>query len=276
MKHKTNTRKGFTLVEMLGVLAIIAILISVIAVGVMSAINRARIVATVANFKNLETAVVGFVALPNSAGTVPLTKASTNTASPIRLWNGTGVTQGPNTGNSYTLDQALRASGLIDRPLSWRVGNDGATKLPLANERLFMISRNAWATTGVTSVNGALVSAAIGNPWVGATTAASYNHCEVAEVNAVANYAASATVADLIHADGVNFYLDGTSPLNASRVAYVVMYNVSIKDAKKLSSELNGTLDDSEVQDAQVRGRLIYHATATDVTTTVYYYLASF
>ncbi|MDR2673796.1 MAG: type II secretion system GspH family protein, partial [Opitutaceae bacterium] len=76
MKHNIKSRKGFTLVEMLGVLAIIAILISVISVGVLSAINRARIVATLSNFKNLETAALSYVALNESAGQLPLTKAN--------------------------------------------------------------------------------------------------------------------------------------------------------------------------------------------------------
>lgn len=265
MKKNMNTRKGFTLVEMLGVLAIIAILISVIAVGVMSAINRARIVATVANFKNLETAVVGFVALPNSGGTVPLTKGP-NT--PIDTYNGTNYAQVAADG-TYTLDQVLRASGLIDRPLSWRVGTDGLTQMPLANEQIFMLSRNAWAD-GV-AVNG-VTTTTPENVWD------DYNHCDVAAVNG-ATTVVNTQLNVAPDTTGVNFFLDGTSKLNASRVAYVVLKNVSLKDAQKLSSEINGTLDDSEVAAAgvgQYRGRLIYGAPNTANLVDVYYYLASF
>lgn len=292
MKRNKNSNKGFTLVEMLGVLAIIAILISVIAVGVMAAINRARIVATVSNFKNLETAVVGFVALPNSGGTVPLTQASAANTTPIAQFNAEDRVVANSIANdgTFTLDQVLRASGLLDRPLSWRVGYDGSTRLPADQERVFILSRNAWAVADAGTVNGVDVPAN-GNVWT------NYNHCEVAQVNsdAVAYVADTTDFGSIVNTTGeVNFYLDGASPLKASRVAYVVLKNVSLKDAQKLSAELNGSLDDSEfaTDNIQVRGRLVYTPSLGAVipgvdgepdtngpangTVDVYYYLASF
>lgn len=263
-----NSRKGFTLVEMLGVLAIIAILISVIAVGVLSAINRARIVATVANFKNLETAVVGFVALPNSGGTVPLTQPGAGNTTPIRTYDGSAFADAANDA-TYTLDQVLRASGLIDRPMQWRVGNDGMSQVVLTQERIFMLSRNAWSD-GL-DING--VTPGTGNDWT------TFNRTECAPVNgSAAADGATATWGDIYDAtNGVNFYIDGRSALKASRVAYVLLKNVSLKDAKKLSAELNGALDDSETQDDQFKGRLVYAApTAPATSTDVYYYLGSF
>lgn len=262
MKQIKNSNKGFTLVEMLGVLAIIAILISVIAVGVLAAINRARIVATEANFKNLETAVVGFVALPNSGGTVPLTTGT------VGVWSGTSITPTAAT-TRMTLDQPLRASGLIDRQLGWRVGNDGNAKVNLAEEYPFALSRNAWVTSG--TFNGLTVGA--GNDW------AAYNRtvCWPCDLGATAGAPTALPVDTTAGAEKVNFYLDGVSPLKAARVAMVVLTEVSLKDAKKLSAELNGPLDLSEFQDNQFVGRLIYAApTGTETTTTVYYYLASF
>ena len=274
MTHKNNTRKGFTLVEMLGVLAIIAILISVIAVGVMSAINRARIVATVSNFKNLETAVVGFVALPNSGGTVPLTEGN---GTPIQLWSGgaTGNLSSNAAGTNYTLDQVLRASGLIERTQSWRVGADGMSQVVLANEPTFILSKNAFAAAAET-VNG--VSTVAGsNNW------AQYNRSEcVLVTDAPATPAVPTAITNIVTGNAgaietVNFYLDGKTPLRASRCALVVLRNVSLKDAQKLSAEVNGAMDDSEFQpEKQLRGRLVYEATTGENIVDVYYYLASF
>lgn len=273
MTHKNNTRKGFTLVEMLGVLAIIAILISVIAVGVMSAINRARIVATVSNFKNLETAVVGFVALPNSGGTVPITEG---TGSPVVTWTGggDGTPGAPVAGKNYTLDQVLRASGLIERTQSWRVGVDGMSKIKLADEPTFILSKNAFAD-GATAING--VTPGAGQDW------SDYNRSECALVTPNIGVGAPADI-DAVRVgtgaeiESITFYLDGQTPLTASRCAFVVLRGVSLKDANKLSAEVNGAMDDSEFDGTQqLRGRLVYAQENTgDTTVDVYYYLASF
>ena len=265
MKRNTiNTRKGFTLVEMLGVLAIIAILISVIAVGVMSAINRARIVATVSNIKNLETAAVGFIALPNTGGTVPLTEGGTV----VRTWaTGTPPVFALAASTNYTLDQALRASGLIERPMTWRIGKDGMIDCPISSEATFVLSRNAFAVAGET-VNG--VTTVGGQDWSG------HNRTECAPITAnLIPIAAGASVTELpvvgngAAVESITFYLDGVSPLTGSRCAFVILRDVSLKDANKLSAELNGSLDNSELTPRQqFVGRVIYDADTVDTSGT--------
>ncbi|AHF89630.1 hypothetical protein OPIT5_04645 [Opitutaceae bacterium TAV5] len=278
MKRNIKSTKGFTLVEMLGVLAIIAILISVIAVGVMSAINRARIVATTANFKNIETAVVGYVALNTSGGTVPLTEASGTSASDgVPLLDGTnGVTYVADSSGYYTLNQVLISAGLLDNNISWRVGKDGLTQVNLGNEKVFRLSKVAFNDTS----SGNPPSGS-GNNWD------DYNRAEACKVAAAGTFFDDAddpttfgtTPFDDVAATGLNFLLDGKTPLKASRVAYVVLKGVSYKDATKLSQEINGALDDSEESplEDQFKGRFIYQA-GTDATDPVdcYYYLASF
>jgi hypothetical protein len=82
----------------------------------------------------------------------------------------------------------------------------------------------------------------------------------------------------------INFSLDGQTKQRGSRIAFVVLRNVSQKDANKLSAELNGSLDDSEEDpEKQLRGRLIYHFTdgatnspAATASTDVYYCLNAF
>ncbi|OAM89948.1 hypothetical protein AW736_11615 [Termitidicoccus mucosus] len=267
MKRNITSRKGFTLVEMLGVLAIIAILISVIAVGVMSAINRAQIVATTSNLKNLETSTIGFVALNTSGGTVPITEGpgdalTGGAATPLATFDPTAPADPvvfAALDNTYTFDQVLRAAGFIDNQMSWRGGQSGNTQNAAANERVFIISRNAFSTAG-----------GAGNAWD------NYNRSE-ASIIVPAQIAAATGPAATFGASGVDFLLDGVNGLQAARCAYVVLQGVSIKHAQALSRELNAGMDDSEFQAFQSRGRFVYAAPAAGATTvTCYYYLASF
>jgi prepilin-type N-terminal cleavage/methylation domain-containing protein len=269
MKSNIKSTKGFTLVEMLGVLAIIAILISVIAVGVLAAINRAAVVATASNFKNMETAIVGFVALPASGGTIPLTEGNGDI---IDIVNDNIVTieSDPDDG-SYTLNQVLVASGLIDRQISWRLGRDGANRVNLAAERTFRISKNAFNSedddTNAT----------------GDTNWTDVNRAEASKVVAAA-MTSNGIDTDEFAISGVDFWLDGRSGLQASRAAYAILKEVSIKDACALSRELNGVFDDTDspaFKNApnttwQGRGRFVFAASTNATNVTCYYYLASF
>jgi prepilin-type N-terminal cleavage/methylation domain-containing protein len=286
-RNSINTRKGFTLVEMLGVLAIIAILISVISVGVLSAINRARVVATVSNFKNLETALLAYIALPESAGQIPLTKmnngAITIKAAPETNSDALGIAANvatPATAtelSGFALEQIFLAAGTLERLPNWRIGNDGVQKgiVQMANLPGWNRKKNAFATK-VNAQGTTFGTAGVVN-WTDAV------RTECAPVDRAAVIGAIGTGAPgMMSTLGVNFQTDGSSDLpGTSRCAYVVLPGVTLKDAEKLSEELNGSLSVMDLKAAspifiQTVGRFVTQgADVGDGTTTCYYFLAN-
>jgi prepilin-type N-terminal cleavage/methylation domain-containing protein len=274
MKHNINSRKGFTLVEMLGVLAIIAILISVISVGVLSAINRARIVSTMSNLKNLETAVLAYVALPESSGQIPLTKPVSGNNLPTV--DGTSSSAGSDTALAIAdaadchLEAIFLTCGTLERYPTWRAGRDAVQsgEIVLGNERAWNRKKGKWTTVAASTAG------TIGNVWTTYVRA----ECTIVDTAATpGDYEANG----LNSADGVNFRLDGATDLpRATRVAYVVLPGLSLKDAEKLSEEINGTLNDMDVKANtglfQQRGRFAVDGTTVqDGLVTGYYYLAN-
>lgn len=268
---------------MLGVLAIIAILMSIVAVGVLSAINRTRVVATMSNFKNLETAILGFVALPEASGKLPLTKVPAADFAKIKIASAFG-----NAATLSNVDAAkmkaihleipFLSSGLLERNPTWRVGNDGIStgRITMSNE--FSWNRNKGAFAEVDSAGNT-----VGTPsdWE------EYVRTECApvddQITAVpADMTTNAT--GLMSASGVNFFLDGTTSLPAgTRVSYVVIPGLSLNDAVKLSEELNGTLNEATLtgpaaqqKKSQEFGRFVFSApTGTEDSVTAYYYLSN-
>jgi prepilin-type N-terminal cleavage/methylation domain-containing protein len=253
MKHNIKSRKGFTLVEMLGVLAIIAILISVISVGVLAAINRARIVATISNFKNLETAALSYIALNESSGKLPLTKSGT--LGTVASTTGTGAlsTIALADQGSLHLETVFLAAGTLEKYPNWRVGNDPLQNgIVLANERGWNRKINRWSTQ---SADGIALTGT--NNWLPFCRA----ECALSGTAVTpGTYNANGT---MDNAGLVNFKLDGSTslPINA-RVAYVVLPGLTPKDAEKLSEEINGSLNDITLRGAapvyeQTRGRFV-------------------
>ncbi|MDF9828345.1 prepilin-type N-terminal cleavage/methylation domain-containing protein [Ereboglobus sp. PH5-10] len=276
MKHnKINSRKGFTLVEMLGVLAIIAILISVISVGVLSAINRARTVATVSNFKNLETALLSYIALPEAAGRLPLTKSPNAIPLVANLaQNATDVASGLTTGalqNTAHMETIFLAAGTLERLPNWRMGLDAVQSgMDMSAERGWNRKRSAWSN--VAAVSGGTLGSNDWSKYVRTECAPTATKAEVANPGKDIG-------AGLMHANGVQFKIDGSSYLPlGTRTAYVVLPGLSLKDAEKLSEELNGSLNDMDTKEglnAQARGRFVTDGVAADGVVTAFYYLAN-
>ena len=279
-RNQRKFRKGFTLVEMLGVLAIIAILMSIVAVGVLSAINRTRIVATMSNFKNLETAILGFVALPEASGKLPLTKHATSTTIPVADALGNTATT-PMVGataaqlKNLHLEIPFLSSGLLERTPTWRVGMDGVAtgRVNLAIDFGWNRNRGAFASVNKTSP----ATAVAGNDWT------DYVRTECAPVDTTITSATAGSLhtdGAMMTANGVNFFIDGSSSLpNGTRVAYVVIPGLSLKDAVKLSEELNGSLNDTDLDavapvEEQHRGRFVFDAPTGD-SVTGFYFLAN-
>ncbi|MDR2981523.1 MAG: type II secretion system GspH family protein [Puniceicoccales bacterium] len=271
-RNQSKFRKGFTLVEMLGVLAIIAILMSIVAVGVLSAINRTRIVATMSNFKNLETAILGFVALPEAGGKLPLTKHSN--ASKIfeatsQEANATVNAFGGNQSDLH-LEIPFIEVGLLERHPTWRVGNDGVAtgRVELGKEYLWNRNKSAFTTKETSSS-----TARAGNDWT------DYIRAECAPVDpATTVVPGTYDASGMMSTAGVNFMTDGTTRLSGgTRCAYVIIPGLSLKDATDLSKELNGALNEADLKNPaankQTKGRFVFAAPGTGEESVVGYYM---
>lgn len=269
MKNNIKSAKGFTLVEMLGVLAIIAILISVISVGVLAAINRARIVSTLSNFKNLETATLAYVAMPESSGQIPLTKATSISTVQTTLANspaGTALALAAQT--DLHLEAIYMQVGTLERYPQWRAGTDAmqSGNIDLQKERAWNRKMSKWSEENVAGAG------TFGNNWIDCVRA----ECAVVDQAAIpGTYNANG----MMGATGVNFYLDGNSDLpQATRCAYVVLPGLSLKDAEKISEEINGALNTMDIKNniiVQTGGRFVTDGTQIDGAVTGYFFLAN-
>ncbi|MDR1283176.1 MAG: type II secretion system GspH family protein [Opitutaceae bacterium] len=277
MKRNTKSTKGFTLVEMLGVLAIIAILISVISVGVMSAINRARIVSTRANFKTYETALIAYVALPQAGATIPRTDGTNATVPSLNNTNGTrdGALFD---GSQTSLDQVFVAAGVFEKRPSWRVGNDPVLS---GDEPQWSLRYRAFVYASSTNPEDAVVSNAVGPTANAANNVANKIRAEAAPSGSTGVNVLPSNIAPTSYAPAAAYTItfrpsDGVKyvPANAI-VAFIVIPEISITDALALSEEINGQLHKA-TSDAptQLDGAFVFRAPATgESTTTAFYYL---
>ncbi len=109
-----NRRKAFTLIEMIGVLAVIAILASMLIPRVFEAINSARVNATAVSCETVKTAAADHYGKYGK----------------FDLLFGTNAIAF-NAGISVNYDTNLMTEGLLDKPFSARIAGGDPTKLSI-------------------------------------------------------------------------------------------------------------------------------------------------
>ena len=268
---KNQANQGFTLIEILTVLAIIGILTAILIPAVSKAQSRARVTSAVAEINSARTAAVEGAA--RNGGTLPITEGATAAvgyAATNFTTSGDQTRTGDlaNFNNGARLDNALLSMEppVLDGLFSSKFAPGATVTWPATAGRLTWNSPSG--TWSVSSPTGVLNWGAANN----AVSQANATRMECSVVN-------TAWVQANGPVTGINFLLDGVTNLPAGRVAYIVYPGVPVNDARTLATDLNGSalmIDTNPAAPvAQTAGRVIYNAPVGGVTT-VYVFLAVF
>ena len=115
-KTEVQAKRAFTLIEMIGVLAVIAILAALLIPKIFEAINNARVNNALVSYNTVKTAVVDHYAKHGA-----LDKTANGAAVPAGAAPGSGAAALP--GQNY-FDGMLLAEGFLDKPFVTKVGTN--------------------------------------------------------------------------------------------------------------------------------------------------------
>lgn len=245
MKSKQKNCRGFSLLEMVLVLAIFGIIVGLLLPKGFEALRSARVQEARTTVNTLRTAISDLISMPGGSGSIPRTEGTGIPCTGTALSGATDTAKG----NGARLDTVLLAIGKLERPLSLRMGSQVYASTGSGNEM-------TWDTT---------TQAFIMTP----DAAPQRNWSAVTRVEArTANPALAPSAAQ-----GANFRLDGITNRTANViVAYLVIPGVPATDAYQLALTLNAPQLAPTLGAACDAGQVAY-AAPVNGTTDVYVYL---
>lgn len=244
--HTSRSSRGFTLVEILAVVAIIMALAGVLLLAVRSSLQKGRVSNAMGTAQALTSAIADYLQKPGSVGVVPLTE-------------GQGTIPGGASAAAATLDIVLLAEGVLEKPLSIRMGQ---TPTAARDAAPWNVATQAFTNTGSDQSAFARLECALGNA----------NNFELST-----DWTTNPSLPRL-------FRLDGVTPIpSSSRVIYLVIPNVTVSDAYALALSVNGvsvmqnagvTDEDDAAANGCALGMVTFPpADASTGLTTVYYFV---
>lgn len=250
--QKLRTSPGFTLVEVLGVLAIIGIIAGIALVGVNKARKSAAITNVIGTVQHVQSALQQFVQKAGGLGYPPITNATNTTAFSL---SGTALSAATaaTISNAATLDSVLLTERFLESPIS--VGLGSANNSPTGT----MAHALLWSPTG-------------NYFYCQPDAAPDFNYSSVPHLMCQLSSTAVPGV------DGANFYLDASqTALSAnSRVVCLMIPGVQGTDAAALANQMDNKSTASATA-ANTIGRVAYAApNAQSGLTTVYVYVANY
>ena len=99
--NQTRNKRGYTLIEILAVVAIIMMLTGIFIVAIRSSLQKGRVTNVVGTVQAISGGIADYLQKPGSSGVLPLTSSQTGA----------------------TLDDALLKEGVLEKPLAIRMGN---------------------------------------------------------------------------------------------------------------------------------------------------------
>jgi prepilin-type N-terminal cleavage/methylation domain-containing protein len=249
---KIQSTKGFTLLEILGVLAIIGVLAAIALVGVNKGRKTGNITNAIGTVSHVQSALQGFLQKPGGLGYIPLTNAAT--AASFNL-SGTNLqaASAATISKACTLDTVLVTERYLESPIDLGIGTGNNAPAGAQTHPLL------WSPTG------------------------NYFYCNPDaapdfDYTLVPHLMCQLSTTNLPGTDGTNFYLDASlTPLAANaRVVCLMIPAVQGSDAALLSNQYDNK-STSTATAAVSTGRVTYAApNATTGLTTVYMYVGSY
>jgi len=245
---KPYLTRGYSLLELVLVLAIVSVLVGLLLPKGFDALRNARIQQVAGTVNTLKTALTDYLSMPGGNGSLPRTEGTGVPCSGAAL---SGATD-PAKGNGARLDAVLLAVGKLERPLSLRMGTQVFASAGSGNEMAWSQALQAFIMTP---------DAAPLRNWTAVT------RVEARTANPALLPSA---------AQGANFRLDGTiTGLNANYVvAYLVIPACPAKDAYELALAMNGA-QLAPVEGAASDTGVVAYAAPVNGITDVYVYITA-
>ena len=283
--RRLTHQRGFTLIEILTVLAIIGILTAILIPAVAKAQERSRLTAVLAEIRSLKTIVSD--AASQLGGSLPLTEGCWNPPANSNTFYFSGSTnkeKGLLASKLLRLDHVLMGlkPPLLEIPWTTRFGG-GASPTSFKQPPLTFIPDQQKFKSGTNNTTYNLN----GNNATDDSSNTSRIECAWNQLKTKFNIDALNTTRtddsnNVNAAYGINFDLDGNGATLSDRsvYAYVVYKRVAQRDAYQLALALNGPLlmdnTSSDGGSAQKRGPVIYAAPRGKLVEDVYVFLAQF
>lgn len=243
--QKTSTALGFTLLELVMVLAVIGVLVGFLLPKGFDALRNARIQQVIKTVETLQTALTSFITTPGGNGSIPRTEGTGIPTSGSALTGATDVAKG----NAARLDTVLLATGKLDRPLSLKMGTQVYTSTGTGNELTWNQTSQAFVMTP--------------------DAAPQRNWSAITRVEARSSNPGVLPSAAL----GANFRLDGVNDRPANVIiAYLVIPGCPATDAYQLALAMNAP-QLAPVVGAACDIGLVAYAAPTNGVTDVYVYI---
>ncbi len=151
-----DLRRAFTLIEILAVLAVIAAIIAIGVPAIARVLQGGRVRNAQGTASVVKSALTQYLSRPGSPGTLPVTEGTSSALT--AEYSGSGSPSAAAIAAAATLDNVLLAEGVLERPISLRLGSQTAAATGLANGFAWVPSTQMFTGTAAPTLSYAAAS----------------------------------------------------------------------------------------------------------------------